>query len=988
MKFIARHLFFRPRTFTSADLCPVRPTLTVLEDRLAPAMFVVPAANNADPAPLPPPSSIHGTIQVQSLRQAIIDANAFARADPSFGTDQIQLGSGTYSLTRTNGTGGQENAAQTGDLDITTTHALMIMGQGSSGPNATIIDGSALQDRLFQVLKAGTMVQFRDLVLQGGVAHDNGTAGTLPGSTDAWGGALLNQGGSVTLLNVIVQNNQAQGANGSNGGPGMQALGGGVYSNGGTLSLHNVTLSGNIAQGGAGGGGIGPSSGGDGGAGGAGGLARGGGLYAAGGLLNLQGFSLTSNKAQGGSGGAGHDGVPLSGTPVSGGNGGSGAAGQGGGAYLNGVTLVGQSMSFAMNTALGGTGGGGGNQSNFSYHYGINGAGGSGGAGQGGGLMLLNGTATLTNSTFGNDIAQGGNGNYAGSDYGGGPANGGQGGSAQGGGVYVAGATLHLPGATFSTNTAQGGNGGDAYAFNSRGGNGGGGQGAGLFAGGSIVDLSDATLSSGLAQGGSHAYGDGTPGVDGDGEGGAVVCAGATLTLLRSTLMNNTAQAVSTYPPVAMFAGAGYGGGLYVSGGNVTVTNSTVAANTVPSTPLDNGSGSTTPSTAEGGGLYAARGTIDLRNSTVADNTAGSAGGGVVCGSAATVKALSVLFGGNTAGSSAAPSDFTGNVTASASLFQTAPTGTITADPRSQRPNLLNVDPLLGTLGEHGGPTSTIYLQSGSPALGTGDNPLALTTDQRGFAPRTTAQGNTDIGAFQASLSNGQIGTPYSQQFPTTAPAGALRYAVTAGALPSGLSLSAGGLLSGTPTAGGVFSFSITITDPSNATDTLPCTLTVWNPQPIGWQPSRDVTISGNSLSVAVAGNWGRGAASAQTLTGDGSVVFTATEANTFRALGLTHNAPNHSYAGMDFCLELTAAGQVVVYEGGVYQGGIGHYGSGDQFRIAVEGGRVNYYQKAAGSTTWSLLRSVIAGITYPLRVDTSFCSAGATLSNVNLGRF
>jgi hypothetical protein len=947
--------------------------LIVLEDRLAPAMFVVPSAANADPAPLPPPSSFSGTITVQSLRQAVIDANA----DPTGGADTIQLGSGTYSLTRTNGIGGQENAAQTGDLDITsTTHALVIMGQGSSGPNTTIIDGSALQDRLFQVVNAGIMVQFRDLVLQGGVAHDNGTTGALPADTTAEGGALLNQGGSVTLLNVVVQNNQAQGANGApgttdvvngdiNGGPGRQALGGGVFGNGGTLSLENVTFSGNITQGGAGGNGSFPDTvlgpGGSGGAGGAGGLAQGGAVYATGGMLNVQGCSLESNTAQGGAGGNGHDGVPITYDlpySVSGGDGGGGASGQGGGAYLSNVTLTGAGTTVSGNSALGGAGGSGGSQVMFQFHPAFNGTGGSGGTARGGGLMALNGTGTLTNFRDDTNTARGGNGNDAGSDLDGLPGNGGQGGDAQGGGAWVVGAAFQLPGAVFDSDTVQGGNGGRAVAFNCTGGNGGAGEGAGLFAGVGTVDLADATLSVGLAQGGHQGASNlGNPGVDGSGTGGAVVCAGATLTFLRCTLDNNTA-----------LAGAAFGGGLYVSGGSVTLTDSTLAANTAQ----------------RGGGLYAAKGTIDLRNSTVADNTAGTAGGGVVCGSAATVNALSVLFGGNTAGSPATASDFLGNVTASASLFQTAPTGTLTADPRSQRPNLLKVDPLLGSLGEHGGPTSTLYLQTGSPALGTGDNPLALTTDQRGFAPRTTAQGNTDIGAFQASLSDGAVGDPYSQQFPTTAPAGALTYAVTAGALPPGLSLSAGGLLSGTPTAGGVFSFSITTTDPSNVTDTLPYTLTVR--QPVVWQPSRDVTISGNSLSVAAAGNWGRGAASAQTLAaGDGSVLFTATEANTFRALGLTHNAANHSYAGMDFCLELTATGQVVVYEGGVYKGVIGHYGAGDQFRIAVEGGRVNYYQKAAGSTTWSLLRSVASAVSYPLRVDTSFLTAGATLSNVTL---
>jgi hypothetical protein len=49
----------------------------------------------------------------------------------------------TYNLTLTNAT--QENNAATGDLDITTSlHSVTIVRGGSSGPNASIIDASAL----------------------------------------------------------------------------------------------------------------------------------------------------------------------------------------------------------------------------------------------------------------------------------------------------------------------------------------------------------------------------------------------------------------------------------------------------------------------------------------------------------------------------------------------------------------------------------------------------------------------------------------------------------------------------------------------------------------------------------------------------------------------------------------------------------------------------------------------------------------------------
>jgi hypothetical protein len=116
-----------------------------------------------------------------------------------------------------------------------------------------------------------------------------------------------------------------------------------------------------------------------------------------------------------------------------------------------------------------------------------------------------------------------------------------------------------------------------------------------------------------------------------------------------------------------------------------------------------------------------------------------AAGDQVDIESAATADATSTLFGGV----------FVGNVHATHSLFQVAPTGTLTGTN-----NLVGVDPLLDPNGlqNNGGPTPTIALQVGSPARGAGSNPLGLTTDQRGFGPRTGPSG-TDIGAYQSDAS-------------------------------------------------------------------------------------------------------------------------------------------------------------------------------------------------------------------------------------------
>jgi hypothetical protein len=73
-----------------------------------------------------------------------------------------------------------------------------------------------------------------------------------------------------------------------------------------------------------------------------------------------------------------------------------------------------------------------------------------------------------------------------------------------------------------------------------------------------------------------------------------------------------------------------------------------------------------------------------------------------------------------------------------------------------------------------------------------------------------------------SALAAGTLGTPYPQT--TIAAAGGVApytYAVSSGALPTGLTLSTAGALSGTPTAAGSFPFTITATDSSAGTGPL-----------------------------------------------------------------------------------------------------------------------------------------------------------------------
>ncbi|MBD2460633.1 hypothetical protein H6G89_06205 [Oscillatoria sp. FACHB-1407] len=149
-----------------------------------------------------------------SLRQAVINANAFAGADTisfdtagSFATPQtIQLSSGQLELT--------------GDVTITGT-----------GANQLTLDGGD-RSRLFRV-NTGVTANISGVTITNGFASGGD------------GGGILNAG-NLTLTNSVVSNSEAD------------RFGGGIF-NSGTLTLLGSTLSGNQAD--QGGGGIGNTGG-------------------------------------------------------------------------------------------------------------------------------------------------------------------------------------------------------------------------------------------------------------------------------------------------------------------------------------------------------------------------------------------------------------------------------------------------------------------------------------------------------------------------------------------------------------------------------------------------------------------------------------------------------------------------------------------------------------------------------------------------------
>ena len=458
-----------------------------------------------------------------SLRGAIIAANANANPDPV--TINLQPGT-TYNLTMANAT--QENAAATGDLDITTSlHSVTIIGGG----NTTVIDAAGLtsgtmHDRVFQITASNVTAIFQDLVIQNGNAADNGQSGssTDPAADnggDRFGGCMLNNGGNVTLDNVVVQFCHALGKGDSviNNHTTLEARGGGLASLtlSGAVVVTDSRFFANNALGGNGGNfNNGNGSG-----------AKGGSIYIEGGTLNINGTKIEASEANGGNGGNQDQNGQT--------NGGAGGSAQGGSAWIGGGTVTINNSTFDDTDANGGNAGTGGN------------SGGVGGSADGGGIYSL-GNLTVMNSTFHLAEANGGDGGDAFGSTCLGAHNAGDGGGARGGATLADGGSLIINTATFANNSAIGGNGGDGGQTN-------GGLNCGMHGAG------------GLAIGGALANGS------------------VTVNLKHGTLSLNDAHAGNTgvnqggaNKPARLVA-EGTGGGIRVSAA-VTLENTIIEGNT------------------------------------------------------------------------------------------------------------------------------------------------------------------------------------------------------------------------------------------------------------------------------------------------------------------------------------------------------------------------------------------------------------------------
>jgi hypothetical protein len=309
-----------------------------------------------------------------------------------------------------------------------------------------------------------------------------------------------------------------------------------------------------------------------------------------------------------------------------------------------------------------------------------------------------------------------------------------------GGGIDNSG-TLTVSDSTISGNLAENGggicNGGMLTVSNCTiRGNGANGAEVMLGEGGGIANFGALTLSNSTVSGNAViGYGGGIY----NSYGGYAVC-----TVSYSTISGNTAH--------PGFEGRVEGGGID-NHGTFTLSNSTVSGNSVP---IGVGGGihnvremtvncSTVSGNVsdDGGAGILDQGNLTLTSSTISGNSSSIAGGSGLCIlDRGTVQARNTIIAGNIA-------DYAPDLIGDLGSLGHNLIGNTEAGSGFDPTDLLNVDPLLGPLQDNGGPTQTMALLPGSPALNAGDPAQLGAAEQRGVI-RT---GGVNIGAFQASAS-------------------------------------------------------------------------------------------------------------------------------------------------------------------------------------------------------------------------------------------
>ncbi len=206
---------------------------------------------------------------------------------------------------------------------------------------------------------------------------------------------------------------------------------------------------------------------------------------------------------------------------------------------------------------------------------------------------------------------------------------------------------------------------------------------------------------------------------------GAGIYSNGTLTVTNSAITLNYGQG----------NGTGVGGGIQ-AGGTATITNSTVSNNGARG------------ANGWGGGIYSqgTSSTLTLVNSTIANNASETVGGGLYI-AYTSLSLTNTIVADNFAQWDAPDLKDGGTVTARHTLIGDAVGHSVTDGVDGNIVGVSAAELLLAELADNGGPTRTLALLPGSPAIDAGTASGCPATDQRGVLRPQGA--GCDIGAYE-----------------------------------------------------------------------------------------------------------------------------------------------------------------------------------------------------------------------------------------------
>jgi CSLREA domain-containing protein len=244
--------------------------------------------------------------------------------------------------------------------------------------------------------------------------------------------------------------------------------------------------------------------------------------------------------------------------------------------------------------------------------------------------------------------------------------------------------------------------------------------------------------------------------------GAGVYARGGQLNIIGSSIVDNASVDGDLGRDICL----GQGAGVYAEQSTLSIVNSTIGNNQAH---------------YNGAGIMAKQAQINLLNSTIAgnhnamivpgDGVSTIDGAGLLNdGATSSISLTNTLVAGNTSRATFDKTDCHGPITSLGYNLVGAPTanctitGTLTG-------LLTNVDPLLGTLGDHGGATLTWDLYPNSPAIDAGSPDICPLTDQRGFPRPADGDGaagpRCDIGAYERQPGDPELPTVTPSIIPT-----------------------------------------------------------------------------------------------------------------------------------------------------------------------------------------------------------------------------